>query len=159
MFIVHWLVPLKCHWIITELFGSCTRHLVVGTLFWIVDILIGVKSNVYHCEINVEYSRIKCKSVPFFQELMSLCTFPSISACYVVGTIFWVVRGRVPRPNCISDLLTIIAHIQYYANIFSSTSRFACSSVCFCLWLWGSARKWWSKVHEWGGGIIRLVGK
>ena len=31
-------------------------------------------------------------------------TFQSISACYVVGTIFWVVRGRVPRPNSISDL-------------------------------------------------------
>ena len=62
------------HWIITELFGSCTRHLVVGTLFWIVDILIGVFI-VYHCEFNVEYSSlhiIKCKSVPYFSKNYTL---------------------------------------------------------------------------------------
>ena len=62
------------HWIITELFGSCTHHLVVGTLFWIVDILIGVFS-VYHCEFNVEYSSlhiIKCKSVPYFSKNYSV---------------------------------------------------------------------------------------
>ena len=71
------------HWIITELFGSCTRHLVVGTLFWIVDILIGV--NAYHCEINVEYSRvhiIKCKSVPYFSKnYIASALFQSISVC------------------------------------------------------------------------------